>query len=241
LWELQRKAGEDREPSLLEEATRLMGGPEVVQGLVKAILERPAAPAPAPPMARPVVPLQPRPNPTPAPTPAQAAPQALPEPTRAEWREALEETEEVLEILDEHGENTPDVIQLRQVLEAFKTQGEAEGPLGAWWQAWNAGIRQGVKDMLQAAEAAEAEGGEEPTGEGMDLEGFKAMLAKRLDEGATDAEILAELDAMTTPAQRANWRGLLRWMPLDAAAGMLGEARHRGRLVPLLEAFQAMR
>jgi hypothetical protein len=236
LWELERKAEGDREPSILEEATRLMGGPEVVQGLVKAVItsmERQQTHVQ--PQARPVVPLQPRPNPSPAPAPVQAPPvppaPALPEPTRKEWREALEDVEEVLAILDEHGEDTPEVHQLREVLETFKAQGEAEESLGAWWQAWNAGIKTGVSEMLAAAEG--------PEEDAMDLDGFKALLAQRLDEGAEDAAILAELDARTTPEQREQWRGLLRWMPGDIAAGMLGEDRHRARLGALLEAFKA--
>jgi len=238
LWELERRAEGGHEPTILEEAARLVGGPEVVQSLVKAVItsmeRQPVVPLPA----RPVVPLQrmnPAPQPAPpAPAPAPAAP-PLPEPSRKDWRAALDDTEAVLDLLDEHGEDTPDVQKLREVLEAFRDQGEADGPLGPWWHAWNAGIGQGVRDMLAAAEDQE-----EPEGdEAMDLEAFKALLGRRLDEGANDAAILAELEGSTTPKQRAQWRGLLKWMPDDAAAAMLGEPRHRERLTGLLRTFQA--
>lgn len=241
IWELERKAEGGHEPTILEEAARLVGGPEVVQSLVKAVItsmERP--PAPPPPPGRPVVPLQ-RMNPAPpppqqavqAPPVAPAAP-VLPEPTRKEWRDALDDTEAVLDLLDEHGEDTPDIQQLRQVLEAFRDQGEADGPLGTWWHAWNQGIGQGVRDMLASVEVDEPEGDET-----MDLDGFKALLGRRLDEGADDAAILHELEEHTTPQQRDQWRGLLKWMPDDAAAAMLGEPRHKERMVNLLRAFQA--
>ncbi len=241
LWELERKADGEHEPTILEEAARLVGGPEVVQSLVKAVITSMERPAPAvPPPGRPVVPLQ-RANPGPAvppPVPSAApapAAEILPEPTRKEWRAALDDTESVLDLLDEHGEDTPDIQQLREVLEAFHAQGEADGPLGPWWKAWRQGIGQGVKDMLEAAEDEKEPEGDET----MDLEAFKALLGRRLDEGAADVDILAELDRSTTPKQRAQWRGLLKWMPDDAAAAMLGEHRHRERLAGLLRAFQA--
>lgn len=237
VWDLERQLAADKEPSLLEEATKLVGGPEVVGKLAQVVIASMAAPKPAAPPAppqRPVMPLQTRPAPpAPAPQPAAPQPQALMEPTRAEWRQAMDETEGALAIMEEHGDGGPEVAQLQQVLRAFIAQGEADGPLGAWWQAWNQGIGQAVRDMLAAAEPDEPTNPEEI----MDLEGMKRMLAQRLDEGADDAAILEELDLLTTPAQRDQWRSLMRILPTAAAVGMIGEERHRERLEALLGAF----
>ncbi|HEX9082944.1 MAG TPA: hypothetical protein VF768_11740 [Holophagaceae bacterium] len=232
LWDLERRTQADREPSILEEATKMLGGPEAVQGLVKAVISGMNRPAPMP---QRVVQVQAPPHAAPgpvsvAPPPAPAVP-VLPEPSRVEWRGAMEQTEEALDVLAENGSGAKSE-ELKRHFEAFIRMGEGGGTLGPWWQVWQTQIGPAVGEILAAMEP-------EPEGEEMDLEGFKAMLAQWLDEGAEDGAILAELDARTTVEQREKWRGFLRWMPVDVAAGMLGEDRHRARLIPLVEAFQA--
>ena len=236
VWELERKVNADREPSLLEEAAKLVGGPEVVSQLAQAVITSMANPRPAPPPRPQVVPLQVRPNPPQpaAPEPAAQPMAILPEPSRAEWRQAMADTEEALEVLDEHGDGSAEVRQLETVLKAFVTQGEAEGTLGPWWQAWGQGIGQAVQDMLAAAEVSASPETQE---ESMDLDGMKVLLAQRLDEGAGDAAILEELDRLTTPAQRNQWRSMMGWVPTATAAALLGEERHLGRLTSLVQAF----
>lgn len=234
VWDLERKLTLDKEPSILEEVTTWFGGPEVVGKLAQVVIASMTASKPPAQPQRPVMPLQTRTAPPAAAAqpPAPVA-QALPEPTRSEWRQAMEETEEALGLLDEHGDGGPDAAQLQQVFRAFIAQGEAEGPLGPWWQAWGQGIGQAVRDMLAAIGPDEPETLEE----GMDLEGMKRLLAQRLDEGADDAAILEELDRLTTPEQRHQWRGLMRLMPTAAAVGMIGEERHQPRLEGLVRAF----
>lgn len=229
LWDLERQLGNEREPSMIEEAVRMAGGPDVVQALVRTFIttaNRPQAPA-----ARPVLQLQPRQPtapqvPPPSPTQAQAA---LPEPTRAEWRQALEDTEEALGVLAEHDDGTAETAQLRAVLDAFRDQGEAEGPLGHWWQAWTQFIARAVQDVLRAGEP-----GEEKT---MDLMGMKELLGQRLAEGATDQAILEELGNLTTPELRAEWRRNLAFLPDGVVVGMIGGEPERTK--GLLAAFMA--
>lgn len=242
VWELEQRVKADKDPSLLEEAARMVGGPEVVAKLAQLVISSMAAPkAPAMPH-RPTVPQVPpaaQPVAAPRPAPAPQVMQAGPEPSRAEWRQAMEDTEEALEILEEHGDQSPEVAQLRQVLQAFVATGAGEGSLVPWWQAWNQGIGQAVRDLLAAAEPDDEEalaGAEEKT---MDFDGMKRLLAQRLDEGADDAAILEELGRLTTPQQRDQWRGLMRLMPVATAAGLIGEERHQIRLESLVRAFLA--
>lgn len=230
LWDLERQLGNQREPTIIEEAVRMVGGPEIVQALARTFIAtagRPAAPAGPP--TRPVVPLQPRPAAASQPPPAAVAQAPLPEPTRAEWRQALEGTEEALEIIAEHGDESPETAQLRAVLEAFRKQGEEDGPLGHWWQAWTQFIRQAVQDVLGSVEPEETEA--------MDLMGLKALLSQRLAEGATDQAILEELGHITTPEARAEWRRTLAFLPEAVVLGMIeGDPE---RIKGLLAAFAA--
>ena len=72
----------------------------------------------------------------------------------------------------------------------------------------------------------------------MNLEAMKALLLARLDEGAEDAAILAELEALTTPAQRDEWRRALGGWPVGMIAGAIAGGRHADRLAGLLESFK---
>lgn len=244
VWELEQRVKTEKDPSLLEEAARMVGGPEVVAKLAQLVITSMAAPKPSAIPVRPAVAqVAPAAQPAPAPRQAPAPPAVLAgaEPTRAEWRQAMEDTEEALAILDEHGDQSQETAQLRQVFAAFVATGAGEGSLVPWWQAWNQGIGQAVRDMLAAAEPESEEtpagGMEEP----MDFDGMKRLLAQRLDEGAEDAAILQELDSLTTPEQRHQWRGFMRLMPVSTAAGMIGEERHQVRLESLVRAFMERR
>lgn len=219
IWELERQAETGKTPSLLEEAVRLVGGPEVVASIAKAAVANMTAE-------------KPRQAPRPAPMHAPSAPQPqalapLPEPMRREWREAMFEVEEALAILEESGDTSAETVQAKTALETFRAAGLVEGPLGNWWMAWQQGYREAAHAVLDTQNTGE--------GEDMDLDGMKALLARRLDEGATEGAILTELDGLTTPETRASWRKLLKWMPLSAAASMIADGR--GDLEPRIESL----
>lgn len=234
VWDLERQMAAGKEPSLLEEAVRMVGGPDIVQGIARAFIataNRPAQPAAPHSQSRPVLPLQPRPQSQPqpeaAPKPVQAS--ALPLPSRVEWREAMESTEEALEILGEHDDGSPETAQLRQVLDTFVAQGQDEANLGNWWQAWNQFIRGAVADVQRAVEPGESEA--------MDLNDLKSLLAQRLTEGATDQAILEELEGMSTLDQRQAWRETLKGLPEALVVAMIdGDPE---RVKGLLAAFKS--
>ncbi|HJV40006.1 MAG TPA: hypothetical protein VJ528_14300 [Geothrix sp.] len=236
VWDLERRVTQEKEPSMLEEAVRIVGGPDVVQSIARAFIATANRPAP---QARPVVPLQPR---TQAATPAaQVNPAPVmpahlpPEPTRAQWREAMELTEEALEVLEEHGDSTPEVAQLRAVLSSFVQQGQGDHSLGPWWQAWSQFVGAAVHQVLQAVEPDEPN--DTTQGAPMDLSDLRTLLSQRLAEGATDEAILAELDEITTPEARAEWRGMLGRLPDALVIPMIDGDPDRIR--GLLEAFKA--
>ncbi len=225
----------------------MLGGPDAVQGLVGGLvsaLNRPAGPRPAagprrmPPQPqrmpqgpRPVQPVA-APRPPAAPNPTQG-----PEPTRAEWRQAMDGVEQTLEILDQlltESEADPETMEkaetLRRALEHYRSQGDAPGSLAEWWASWPQ-VKTYVDQVLTDED-------EDEGGEAMDLEGLRALLLRRLDEGATDEAILEDLAREVPEETRAQWRGMLRFVPAGVAAGMIGQGSHAERLTALLEAFK---
>ncbi|HEU4951142.1 MAG TPA: hypothetical protein VFT46_04280 [Holophagaceae bacterium] len=240
LWELERRAERDQPPSILQEAIQAVGGPEVVQAIAKMALSNMGNPKPPAPPHRPAQ--APAPMPLPPPSPAASAPPSPQEPSRKEWREALEDTEAALDILEEHDDGSQEVAQTRSVLQAFVQQGEQEINLATWWKAWGGGIGEAVRDILARFQEPDEEphpAPQGPQGETMDMNGLKELLDRRLEEGAADDVILAELDQLTTPGTRAEWRRLLGWIPREVAAGMIAGESHRERVKGLLEAFLA--
>lgn len=252
-WELSRAKEAPEGPSFIQEVAGMLGGPEAVQGLVGglvAAMNRPTAPRPGPgarrmPGARPG---QPGPRPA-APQavaqvqplrPAAANPIQAPEPTRVEWKEAMDATEEALGYLDElltnsqaDAETLEKAKKLRAGLQHYQDQGKAEGSLAVWWAQWPQ-VKTYVDEVLED-EGEEPEGGEPMK----DLEGLRALLLQRLEEGATDDAILAELAQQVPQETLSQWRGMLRFLPASAAAGMIGQGAHPERLTALLEAFKA--
>lgn len=246
--ELKWKMREDQGPDMLDKLVSFAGGPEGVSNLVSAVvgaLNRKPAAAPQPP--KPQGPLSaPRPGMTPAPIApfvppiAPIAPPApvaqLSEPTRAEHLEAMEDLAEALALLEEYeqqnpGQN-PSIPQALDLLRQIQAQGQADGPLGAWWQGWTGQWGRMVEQILNTAESPEGEGG-------MDLDGFKKLLVQRLDEGAEDDAILAEARGRLAPEQLAEWRPLLAALPRPFLGLLLGAPRHQDRLPALVEAFVA--
>lgn len=232
LWDLEKRLESNREPSILEQAVSYAGGPEVVQAFVKAALAN-SGPKPGP-----------TPGPRPAqvitPQPVQPAPQALPplpEPTRAEWRGALDETEAALELMEESGDTTEGTLQALRALTAFRDAGLGDGPLGNWWMAWKNGYQKAVSEVLTALDPeSEEQETPEPT---MDMDGLKTLLHRRLDEGVSDTAILDELSRLVPKETRAGWKKLLAWVPDAHAAAMIAEGRteHEPRIAGLLKAF----
>jgi hypothetical protein len=239
-------------PDVLDRIVGAMGGPEGVSSLVGAVvgaLNKPKAAAPKP------IPARTKPEikarmlaerrgqglaaPTPAPHPAPGNVQPLATlPTPHAFAEALDSLREALAVLEEQLEDHPENAEARQLLEALEAvEQEAEKPeqLGAWWQAWTCQWKTTAEEITQAAEAAEALE-ESP----MDIEGLKSLLRQRLDEGASAEAILAELRELVPPETLEQWKGLLRFVPVSAAVGLLGvEERHRGTVEEVLERVKA--
>lgn len=247
-WELSRAKENPEGPSFLQEVAGMLGGPDAVQGLVGGLvsaLNRPAGPRPAvgprrmPPQPqrmpqgpRPVSPQAAAPLPPAAPNPG------APEPTRNEWRDAMNQVGQALEYLDQlltDSAADPETLDkaetLRRGLEHYRAQGEAPGSLAVWWASWPQ-VKTYVDQVLSDEE-------EDEGGETMDLEGLRALLIRRLDEGATDARVLEDLAREVPEETRAQWRGMLRFVPAGVAAGMIGQGAHTERLTALLEAFKA--
>lgn len=230
LWELERKLESGKEPSILEEAVKMVGGPEVVASIAKmAVASMTAAKHQPPPAPHQGAVSQ---------SVSQSAPQALPplqEPTKAEWRTAMDETETAVALIEESGDTSPDTIKTFSALKQFIQAGEADGPLGNWWLAWQQGYKEAVTQVLTALDTPNDES-LEPT---MDMEGLKTLLHRRLDEGADDAAILDELARVVQPDTRARWKKLLAWVPNTSAAAMIADGRpdHEARIEALLPAF----
>lgn len=233
-WELSRAKEAPEGPSFLQEVAGMLGGPEAVQGLVGGIvtaLNRPESPGGA----------GPRRMPPPIQRKAQRQPPpvlnpAHQEPTRQQWRDAMDAVERALASLklltesqvDMDAETREKVETLRRALERYRAQGEAPGSLAMWWASWPQ-VKTYVDHVLEEDEGEES----------MDLEGLRALLLRRLEEGATDDAILAELSQQVPQEAIRQWRGMIRLLPASTVAGMIGRGTHQERLTALLEAFKA--
>lgn len=234
IWELERKLDSGKEPSILEEAVKMVGGPEVVASIAKMAVASMTAAKQQPPPPRPgqgAVAQS-------AAQSAQSAPQALPalqEPTKAEWRAAVDETEAAISLIEESGDTSPDTLNTKAALETFLQAGHADGPMGNWWMAWHRGYKDAVTQILAALDTPD----DDPTEPTMDMEGLKTLLHRRLDEGADDSAILEELARVVPEPTRSEWKKLLAWVPDTAAAAMISEGRkdHEARIAALLPAF----
>ncbi|HJV47722.1 MAG TPA: hypothetical protein VJ549_00475, partial [Geothrix sp.] len=120
-------------------------------------------------------------------------------------------------------------------LSSFVQQGQGDHSLGPWWQAWSQFVGAAVHQVLQAVEPDEPN--DTTQGAPMDLSDLRTLLSQRLAEGATDEAILAELDEITTPEARAEWRGMLGRLPDALVIPMIDGDPDRIR--GLLEAFKA--
>lgn len=251
-WELSRAKEAPEGPSFLQEVTGMLGGPDAVQGLVGglvAAMNRPPSPKPSVsnpsprqlgPVApkAPVRPLRPAmpdqgpaaPFPTPASNPSHGA-----EPNRGEWKEAMEQVEEALDGLEEllkGSEADPGLVgkatQLQAALERFRGQGLVEGSLAAWWAQWPQ-VKPYVDEVLEAGDEPE----EEPVS--MDLEGLRALLMERLEEGEDDDTILREINRHVPKESMNKWRQTIKLMPKKLILDIIGIKDHDKRLNVLID------
>lgn len=245
LWQLEHEARGEGGPSMVSEVVGALGGPETLQSLVGAVvanMNQPRTPAPrrrpAPQGQAAVVPLVPQQ----APRPVAANPSG--EPSRAEHLEAMNMLEEAVMVLEEQIPNeeaghAAQLHQLKELMEAFHGEGLKDGPLAAWWLAWDQRWKPSVEAVIRAAEDNQPEPGPEPEGEPVNLEALRALLIEALDEGKDDSAILTHLES-TIPADiQAGWRKQIDGWPIPMLAGMIGQGQHQGRLTRLLEAFKA--
>ncbi|HET8715721.1 MAG TPA: hypothetical protein VFM16_07845, partial [Holophagaceae bacterium] len=236
--ELQWKLRQEEGPDMIDKIVGLAGGPEGVSGLISAVVgalnrkpaagARPGAPPP-PPRAR----LAPSPGAVKVPqAPAPASSSAGREPSRAEHVEAMAKLGEALSLLEEFEEENPgadaSIPQAIDLLHQAQEAGMADGPLASWWAAWESNLGPMVDHILKTAE--------EPV---MDLNGLKALLIQRLDEGASDEAIIAEARSVLTPEQQAEWLPMLKAMPKVFLGGLLGVPHHQERLAQLVDGLTA--
>ena len=210
-------------------------------------MNKPAAPAPRPVPARTKTALQPNPaagnaRPLARPTAPNPSPSALPEPSRAEHLDAMADLEAVLAYLEDgQREEGPDAqaAALEEALAKVQEVGRADGPLAVWWQDWKARWAPVVAQILEHLDAQEEQDEPDaPVEAPMDMDGLKALLLQRLDEGHDDGAILAELVELVPAETLAEWRKFLKPMPLGMAAAYLGGGQHADRLKALLKMFE---
>lgn len=252
-WELNRAKEAPEGPSFIQEVAGMLGGPEAVQGLVGGLvsaMNRPAAPR-APSRPRPGMrrapqapPAQPAPRPA-APQPAApvqllrtaANPVQALEPTRAEWKDAMDQVEEALDGLEdllESGEADQELTEkgtgLKGALERFRDRGLVEGSLADWWAEWPE-VKPYVDEVLDDDGEEEPGEGDDPMG---DLEGLRVLLLQRLEEGVSDDAILEELRQRVPKGTIEQWRLALHFVPARSVAAMFGDEKHSVRVERLI-------
>jgi hypothetical protein len=200
--------------------------PNAVNGMLGAIagkLMQSGTKAPAKPPAR-----------TKAATPPVATLAAPLEPTRAQVVQAVNLLRDAAQ-LAEH----PDISER---MEAFAKEGMAEGSLASWWVRVTSPADptqpQGPSWLDFAAHLATQDDTPEEE-EPMDFDALKTQLIQRLNEGATDEEILSEIEELFSPSQVDQARSMLRMAPAAMLGGMLGAPQHQSRLEILRSAMLA--
>lgn len=251
--DLERRAEGDG-PSTVEQIVSAIGGPGAVQGLVAAIAggllsgkKAPAAPVapPAPVQAAEPMPLDVR---RPAP-PVPAAQPATPGPSMGQMVEAVRKLDAVVELLEEGIERGPEGTAdiLGPHLKAFTAlRQEAMEPTtttpAAWWKVWTERAEADV-DAVTAAMLSELEklDATEPPEEPMpNVESLKALLSRRLEEGAAPAAIVEELRTTVPPATFTQWRTMVDTFPGPMVLAYLGiPSQHSEAGAAVLDAFKA--
>lgn len=260
--DLERRA-EGEGPGTVEQIVSAIGGPGAVQGLVAAIAggllskkSQPAAPAaPAAPVSpqpspegRPPMALGPRPLP-PAPEPAAAPAPPEGAPSMGQMVEAIRKLDDVIALLEEGSERGPEgaAETLAPQLNAFRAlRQEGLEPkqvtAAAWWQLWTTRAEKDV-DAVTAAMQAELDrlDDEDHPEETMpNVESLKALLSRRLEEGAAPAAIVEELRTTVPPATFLQWRNMVNAFPGAMVLAYLGiPSQHNEAGAAVLEAFRA--
>lgn len=265
IWELERdlERVEDATapaPDMIDKVVNAIGGPQALQGIVGAVLQAANKPKPGPrPPARLVQrPAQTRPA-TLVPPPAVVNPaqEAAPEPANGQTLMPLpereeptpEEVAEAVELLEDGAAairespdaQRPDMGDLLAVLDNFAQQGRTVrgSEVAQWWAALHTPtIPHESGKRITWLELCEILAPEEE--EPMDLEGLKSLLVQRLEEGRSVEAILAEFQEVVPEETRAEWRGLLVWMPMDVATAFLKVPPHlKARAAEVLGSFKA--
>lgn len=248
-WKMRQEDG----PDMLDKIVSFAGGPEGVSSLLSAVVGamnrgNAAKAAPGKPAPRPALQTAPNaaPNPTPRPAPRPVTAQAPPaapaegaEPSRAEHLQAMADLGEALAVLEAFEEQQPGqdpkIPEAINLLNQVEEAGRMEGSLSAWWKAYRERFAPMVAHILSSQEEP---GPQAPEEEGtMDMNGLKALLIRRLDEGAETDAIIAEARAVLTPEQQAEWLPMLKAMPRIFLGRLLGVPHHQARLAALVEAL----
>lgn len=240
-WKMRQEDG----PDMLDKIVSFAGGPEGVSSLLGAVVGalnrgNAAKATPGKPAPRPAIQAASKPElqPAPQPAPKVAAPRAE-EPSRAEHLQAMSDLAEALAVLEafeeqQPGQN-PKIPEAIALLNEVEEAGRMEGSLAGWWKAWRERFAPMVAHILASAE----EPGEQPQEDGpvQDMNQLKALLIRRLDEGAETDAIIAEARAVLTPEQQAEWLPMLKAMPRIFLGRLLGVPHHQARLAALVEAL----
>ncbi len=243
---------QEKPESVVGEVIGAIGGPDNLQRLVGAFLNKSEAPRRAP-MPRPmqppgapgmpirpqalppanVQPFQPPVQQNTAPV-QQNAPTMKPnpeepEPTRAEHHKAMEALGYALGLMEDALEDNPNeqAEALRDGLKVLQDQGLVEGPLAVWWKQWREIMEHEVSRITIALEKQLGLDEEEIEPERKEedtvaIAALKSLLKQRLMEGVEPDAIVKELGETVPPDTASEWRGMVKNMPRGMVLGYLG-------------------